>query len=325
VRALIVHAHHEPKSFCSALFRQAVQTLSEAGHEVVTSDLYSERFDPISDRRNFSSVFDSGYLKQQLEERHASEVKGFTPELEIEIRKLESCDLLIFTFPLWWFSMPAILKGWVDRAFPMGRIYGDEKLYENGLGKTQKRALIIMTVGGPPETYSGYNINPSLENVLTPIQHGVFWFNGFLPLDPFIVWRPARISEDERKTYLSQLDERLRHLDQETPLRLPPLGDFPGYGGKDRKKRFMALITHRTKPDENYRASFPVLIRQISELKRAGVVLGNHLGGPQADPWRGFLVFRESESEAVMRHLNMLPLASYFNFDITELDTTSIR
>jgi NAD(P)H dehydrogenase (quinone) len=325
VRALIVHAHHEPKSFCSALFRQAVQTLSEAGHEVVTSDLYSERFDPISDRRNFSSVFDSGYLKQQLEERYASEVNGFALELEIEIKKLESCDLLIFTFPLWWFSMPAILKGWVDRAFPMGRIYGEEKLYENGLGKTQKRALIIMTVGGPPETYSGYNINPSLENVLAPIQHGVFWFNGFLPLDPFIVWRPARISEEERKTYLSQLDDRLRHLDQEPPLRLPPLCDFPGYGGKDRKKRFMALITHRTKPDENYRASFPVLIRQISELKRAGVVMGNHLGAPQADPWRGFLVFRESESEAVMRHLNTLPLASYFNFDITELDTTSIR
>jgi NAD(P)H dehydrogenase (quinone) len=291
VRALIVHTHHEPKSFCGALFRQAVQTLSEAGHEVVTSDLYSERFDQISDRRNFSSVFDAEYLKQQLEERHASEVNGFAPELEIEIRKLESCDLLIFTFPLWWFSMPAILKGWVDRAFPMGRIYGDEKLYENELGKTQKRALIIMTIGGPRETYSGYNINPSLENVLAPIQHGVFWFNGFLPLDPFIVWRPARISEEERKTYLSQLDERLRHLDQETPLRLPHLRDFPGYGGKDQKKRFMALITQRTNPDENDRASFPAIIRQISD-KRAGVALGSHLGTLQAAPWRGFLVFR---------------------------------
>jgi NAD(P)H dehydrogenase (quinone) len=319
MRVLIVHAHHEPKSFCSALFRQAVQTLSEAGHEVVISDLYSERFDPISDRRNFSSVFDAGYLKQQTEERHASEVNGFAPELEIEIQKLESCDLLIFTFPLWWFSMPAILKGWVDRAIPMGRVYGNEKLYENGLGKAQKRALIIMTVGGPPETYSGYNINPSLENVLAPIQHGVFWFNGFLPLDPFIVWRPASISEEERKIYLSQLDERLRHLDQETPLRLPPLRDFPGYGGKDQKKRFMALITHRAKTDENYRASTPALIQRVSELKRSGVVLGSYMGSLQTDPWRGFLIFRESGAEMVFQHLNTLPLVSYFNFDITEL------
>jgi len=319
MRVLIVHAHHEPKSFCSALFRQAVQTLSEAGHEVVISDLYSERFDPISDRRNFSSVFDAGYLKQQTEERHASEVNGFAPELEIEIQKLESCDLLIFTFPLWWFSMPAILKGWVDRAIPMGRVYGNEKLYENGLGKAQKRALIIMTVGGPPETYSGYNINPSLENVLAPIQHGVFWFNGFLPLDPFIVWRPASISDEERKTYLCQLDERLRYLDQETPLRLPPLRDFPGYGGKDQKKRFMALITHRAPPDENYRASIPAVIQRVAELKRDGVVVSSYLGSLEADPWRGFLIFRESGAEPVLQHLNTMPLASYFNFDITEL------
>jgi NAD(P)H dehydrogenase (quinone) len=76
VRALIVHAHHEPKSFCSALFHQAVQTLSEAGYEVVTSDLYSERFDPISDRRNFSSVFDAEYLKQLTTEGKVALVTG---------------------------------------------------------------------------------------------------------------------------------------------------------------------------------------------------------------------------------------------------------
>jgi len=133
------------------------------------------------------------------------------------------------------------------------------------------------------------------------------------------VWRPARISDEERNQYLSQLDERLRHLDRETPLRLPPLRDFPGYGGKDQKKRFMALITHRTKPDENYNSSFSAVTQPVSELKRGGVVLDSYLGSLQADPWRGFLVFRESGAELVFRHLNTLPLASYYNFDITEL------
>jgi NAD(P)H dehydrogenase (quinone) len=323
VRVLIVHAHHEPKSFCSALFRQAAQTLSEAGHEVVLSDLYGQRFDPVSDRRNFSSVFDVEYLKQQAEEKHASEVNGFAPELEAEIRKIESCDLLVFTFPLWWFSMPAILKGWVDRAFPMGRVYGGEKLYEDGLGKARKRALIIMTVGGPARSYGGYGVNPSMENILAPIHHGVFWFNGFLPLEPFVAWRPARISAEERKTYLRRLDERLRNLDQESPLRLPMLRDFPGYDTVDQQKRFMALITRRTAPDENYRAALPVLIQRVSELKRDGVVMGSQFAAPQADPWRGFLTFRESGVESVLRHLNALPMASYFNFEVTELDTTS--
>jgi hypothetical protein len=221
--------------------------------------------------------------------------------------------------------MPAILKGWVDRAFPMGRVYGDEKLYENGLGKAQKRALIIMTVGGPARSYGGYGVNPSIESILTPIQHGVFWFNGFLPLDPFIVWRPARISEEERKAYLRRLDERLRNLDQEPPLRLPMISDFPGYDTEDRQKRFMASITRRVKPDGTYKASLPTLIQRVSELKRVGVVLGSHLGAPQADPWRGFRIFRERGVEPVLLHLKALPLASYFNFEVTELDTTSIH
>jgi hypothetical protein len=43
------------------------------------------------------------------------------------------------------------------------------------------------------------------------------------------------------------------------------------------------------------------------------------MGSLQTDPWRGFLIFRESGAELVFQHLNTLPLASYFNFDITEL------
>ena len=95
LNVLIVHAHHEPKSFGSALFHTAVQTLSGAGHSVVTSDLYTQRFDPVSDRRNFTTTFDADYLKQGNEERHATAVNGFAPDLECEIRKLETCDLLI--------------------------------------------------------------------------------------------------------------------------------------------------------------------------------------------------------------------------------------
>jgi putative NADPH-quinone reductase len=135
LNVLIVHAHHEPKSFCSALFRRAVQTLSDAGHSVFTSDLYAQQFDPVSDRRNFTSMFDADYLKQGKEERHATAVDGFAPDLECEIRKLESCDLLVFSFPLWWFAMPAILKGWVDRTFAYSRIFGGTRMYENGIGQ----------------------------------------------------------------------------------------------------------------------------------------------------------------------------------------------
>ena len=57
------------------------------------------------------------FFKQQQEELYADEHLGFAPEIEAEIQKLERCDLLVFSFPLWWFGLPAILKGWVDRVF----------------------------------------------------------------------------------------------------------------------------------------------------------------------------------------------------------------
>ena len=120
MNVLIVHAHHEPSSFNAALLRTAVAALRKCGHHVEVSDLYAMRFDPVSDRRNFESVFDSTRLRQQAEESHASSGGGFDPRLRNEMARFARCDLLIFHFPIWWLGLPAILKGWVDRVFAVG-------------------------------------------------------------------------------------------------------------------------------------------------------------------------------------------------------------
>jgi NAD(P)H dehydrogenase (quinone) len=179
MKTLIVHAHPEPQSFSSALARTAAEALSKGGHDVRVTDLYARRFDPVSDRRNFTLAKNPAYFKQQLEEAHASEHDGFAGEILTEIENLEWCDALIFSFPLWWFGMPAILKGWVDRVFAYGRIYNSSKIYETGLSKDQRRGLVLMTTGGREKSYGGRGVNPPLETILAPIQHGIFWFNGF--------------------------------------------------------------------------------------------------------------------------------------------------
>jgi NAD(P)H dehydrogenase (quinone) len=321
MRVLIVHAHHEPQSFSSALCRQAVNTLTELGHEVRVSDLYAQGFDPVSDRRNFSSVFDPNYLKQQFEERHASDVGGFVPELEAEIQKLEWSDFLVFNFPLWWFGMPGILKGWVDRAFPMRRIYGDGKFYETGIGRGHKRALVMMTVGGVPAAYDGYGVNPPMRSILAPIEHGVFWFNGFRPLEPFLVWGPARMTHEERVAYLRQLDERLRTIENETPRSFAPLADFPNFG-KDMKRRFLVTCTRRANPDDTYLSLIPAERARAAELQRAGILLDLKTSAPEANPWRAFLTMRDTNAGSVRGHLSTLPLAPYLDFEITELETS---
>ena len=109
MRVFIVHAHPEPKSFNGALTCHAERVLRTNGHEVRISDLYAMRFDPISDRRNFTTTVDGDYFKQQQEEMHATEHDGFAADIQAELDKVDWCDALVFQFPLWWLGLPAML------------------------------------------------------------------------------------------------------------------------------------------------------------------------------------------------------------------------
>jgi len=214
---LIVFAHPEPRSFNGALFETAVQTLTGAGHRVDTSDLYRIGFNPVSDRRNFVSVKDADFLKLQVEEVHATEVRGFAPDLEAELMKLEAADLMIWQFPLWWFGLPAILKGWVDRVFAMGRTYGVGRIYETGVFKG-KRALLSLTTGGPRDAYLPEGFNGDLDAILRPIQRGILEFTGFSVLRPEVHWQPARAEAAQRQAWLDAWATRLRGIESESPI-----------------------------------------------------------------------------------------------------------
>jgi NAD(P)H dehydrogenase (quinone) len=225
MKFFIVHAHPEPNSFNGALTNYAKEVLKEAGHEVMISDLYAMQFNPVSDRRNFTSQKNPDVYKQQAEELYATEVDGFAPDIKAEMEKLDWCDVLIFQFPLWWFGLPAILKGWVDRVFAMGRIYGGGKWYDNGVFKG-KRAMLSLTTGGPVTMYTEIGINGDIHTILYPINHGILRFVGFDVLPPFIVWGASRISDERRQKYLEQYTQRLLTIDEMLPIVYPSVADF---------------------------------------------------------------------------------------------------
>jgi len=137
-KILIIHAHPEEQSFCSSLKRTAYNYFTEKGYEIKESDLYEMEFNPVGGKNDFKSTNNPAFFKYQMEQVNAYKKDLFTPNLKIEMEKLEWCDVLIFNFPLWWFGLPAILKGWVDRVFAMGFVYGDGKgVYENGTYKNK--------------------------------------------------------------------------------------------------------------------------------------------------------------------------------------------
>ena len=217
MKVFIVHAHAEPKSFNGALLQAAQETLQQAGHSVVVSDLYQMRFDPVSDRRNFTTVKNPEFFKQQVEELHATEVGGFSGDVEAELRKMEACDLMIWQFPLWWFGLPGILKGWVDRVFVMGRTYGGDRFYENGVFKG-KRALLSVTTGGPAAAYAKGGWNGNIHAILRPVERGILRFTGWNVLAPHIVYAPVRVTEDERRASLAAWRRRLEAVEGEAPI-----------------------------------------------------------------------------------------------------------
>jgi NAD(P)H dehydrogenase (quinone) len=217
MKTFLILAHPEPKSFNGSLFRTAVETLKGAGHEVQTSDLYAMRFNPVSDRTSFLTAQDPKFFKPQAEEMHAVATGGFASELEAEMKKVEWCDLMMWQFPLWWFSVPAILKGWVDRVFAMGRFYGMGRFYQDGMCRG-KRAMLSLTTGGPAEGYVKGGFNGDINAILRPIHRGIFQFVGFDVLAPHIVYGPAHVTDDARHQALARYAERLRMIEKEIPI-----------------------------------------------------------------------------------------------------------
>jgi len=216
---LIVHAHPEPRSFSSALACRARHVLVDIGHSVDVSDLYAMNWDPVSSRENFVSVFDAGYFKPQLEEKHAAAVGGSAPVIQAEMDKVSRADFIVLNFPLWWFSLPAILKGGVDRVFAMGFAYGGGRVFETGVFRG-KRGMLSITTGGPEASYQEDGRMGPLLRHLFHVHYGMLWFCGIEVLPPFVAWSAAHVDAAQRARYLDTFEQRLRTLEQTEPLKL---------------------------------------------------------------------------------------------------------
>ena len=217
MKILIVYAHPEPLSFNGALKNQAVNVLTGAGHEVVVSDLYAMRFEAAGGPVDFLEREDAQSFRYQSEQIHATSAGLFAPTLQAEMDKLVWADMVILQFPLWWFSLPAILKGWVDRVFAMGFSYDLRQTYDNGIFRG-KRAMLSLTTGGPPASYAAGGRNGSIDEVLQHIHYGMLRFIGMDVLPPFIAYGAARVAPERRAQYLDEYRTRLLTLETTAPI-----------------------------------------------------------------------------------------------------------
>ena len=155
MKVLLVFAHPERNSLNGALRDVAVAELQAQGHEVRVSDLYADGWKAAVDRSDFPDVGHDERLRVAGASGEAFAAGALTEDVKAEQEKLLWADTLILQFPLWWYSMPAILKGWVDRVYAFGFAYGVGERSDTHWGDrfgegtlAGKRAMLIVTVGG---------------------------------------------------------------------------------------------------------------------------------------------------------------------------------
>ncbi|MEO8445231.1 MAG: NAD(P)H-dependent oxidoreductase [Gammaproteobacteria bacterium] len=225
MRALIVYAHPEPQSFSGAMRDVAVETLTAAGHQVTVSDLYAQGFNPVAGAHDFTHRADPALLDLGAEQAHAARTGGFAPDVQAEIDKLMAADLLLLQFPFWWYSVPAMLKGWIDRVFAYGVAYDFGRTWDRGVFRG-RRALLAFTTSAPPTSSLPDGRNGDLERTLWPLHAGVLALCGYDVLPPFVAHAVRWVDAPRRAAILDDYRQRLQHLDQDTPLFFQKLEDY---------------------------------------------------------------------------------------------------
>ncbi len=105
MRVLLVYCHPVAESFSAHVRDTARTALEAAGHDVDLIDLHGENFEPVMQADERRTYHETG------EDDHP---------LPAHVARLKAADALVFVYPTWWYGLPAMLKGWLDRVITPG-------------------------------------------------------------------------------------------------------------------------------------------------------------------------------------------------------------
>ncbi|GLY96157.1 NAD(P)H dehydrogenase [Actinoplanes sp. NBRC 103695] len=232
MNVLWILAHPEPRSLSGFLAAEGQRELRVAGHEVEISDLYAMGWNPVVDAASYAHDPALRFHVASAAEK-AYQSGGLTPDIRAEQQKINRADTIIVQFPMWWFGMPAILKGWFDRIWHQGYAYGKRGPHGEWIGYGDgflagKRALAVVTMGGPTWLYGERGIHGSIDELLFPLQHGMLFYAGAEVLPPVLMSGADRFTPAEGDAAAKELRERLLAIPTAEPIpyRTQSSGDY---------------------------------------------------------------------------------------------------
>ncbi|MGE7956232.1 NAD(P)H-dependent oxidoreductase [Pseudomonas sp. NPDC089530] len=160
MHALIVVAHHDPRSLSHSLAKQVAEGLGPS-HTFEIADLFAEAFDPCFNAAD-----------------HAVHRRQVPPPADVlaEQARIDRADALVLVYPVYWWSFPALLKGWIDRVFANGWAF-DFNLEANRMEKQlgRLRVHLLGVAGADAGTYERHGYAAAMK---TQIDHGIFDYCG---------------------------------------------------------------------------------------------------------------------------------------------------
>ncbi|XP_006870637.1 PREDICTED: ribosyldihydronicotinamide dehydrogenase [quinone] [Chrysochloris asiatica] len=221
-KVLMVCAHQAPSSLDGSLKEVAEDQLSRQGCTVTVSDLYTMDFErratgePVTcfspGACSNPEVFSYG-----VEAYEACKKRSLARDIIDEQKKVQEADLVIFQFPLHWFSVPAILKRWMDQVLRQGFAY---KTTDSGrIPLLQGKLAVSLTRGNHMWNDMKNTVSADLQAYLWPLPHGVLHLCGFKVLAPQISSALEFTSKEERQGMVTSWTERLKTIWTEEPIK----------------------------------------------------------------------------------------------------------
>ncbi|ALZ96529.1 NAD(P)H dehydrogenase [Leclercia adecarboxylata] len=190
--ALIVTAHPVENSLSHSLAARIAARLREQGTQVEIADLHAEAFTP-------------AMLRPDLALYHG-DASAPPADIQREQQRVERADMLVFVFPVYWWSVPGLLKGWFDRVLTLNWAY---KVAEDGriVGNLRKVPVRLIATAG--SDVAGFDKHGYSTAIRTQLVEGVFGFCGLKDVTLDILYQADTASSEQVDDFLKSLERVL--------------------------------------------------------------------------------------------------------------------
>ncbi|MFX4261055.1 NAD(P)H-dependent oxidoreductase [Pelotomaculum propionicicum] len=192
MKVLIVYTHPNPMSFNHAILETVRGELAKKNAHVKVKDLYAMKWNPILSGSDFEQM-QAGKTLQDTAQEQAD---------------VTWADTLVFIYPIWWFSHPAVLKGWIDRVFSFGYAY---HMTENGpSGLLANKRAVVITTSGADEKKAGQD--GLLDAIETTMIKGILGFVGITDARHKNFFAVPYVDDEARRKMLEDVKEYIAEI-----------------------------------------------------------------------------------------------------------------